>query len=346
MAAIEKLLAYYEVLALNVDGVFSWPVGDTCSGDLALRLGGLEEAESCISHALGVGSASTSGRSRALSARLGRNRRATRRHDRSPRPARPSAGLFREAGTKLYLDQVIAAKVRLQGITSDDMHSSIVAVNSAVQAEHPDLRPRAAPDGTVTLLFSDIENSTPLNERLGDAKWMELLRQHNVLIEREVRANHGYVVKTMGDGYMVAFQSAADGVRCAIAIQAAAADLPEGVRVRIGLHTGEMTREGDDFFGRHVNLAARVAGHAVGGEVLVSGVVHELVAGQGFAFEDGGERPMKGFEEPVRVWAVRKVSIIRVPRSGPLGTSRRRPNGGALANGDCELCHAILSWLA
>ena len=185
------------------------------------------------------------------------------------------------------------------------MHSSIVAVNSAVQAEHPDLRQRAAPDGTVTLLFSDIENSTPLNERLGDAKWMELLRQHNVLIEREVRANHGYVVKTMGDGYMVAFQSAADGLRCAIAVQAAAADLPEGVRVRIGLHTGEMTREGDDFFGRHVNLAARVAGHAVGGEVLVSGVVHELVAGQGFEFEDGGERPMKGFEEPVRVWAVR-----------------------------------------
>jgi class 3 adenylate cyclase len=216
-----------------------------------------------------------------------------------------AAEALSQTGAKFYLDQVIAKKVQLQGITSEDMGSSIVAVNTAVQTEKPDLRRQAAPDGTVTLLFSDIENSTALNERLGDAKWMEVLRQHNALIEREVRSQRGYVVKTMGDGYMVAFKSAADGLRCAMAIQAAARDLAEGVQVRIGLHTGEMTREGDDFFGRHVNLAARVAGHASGGEILVSGVVHELVAGQGFEFGDGGERMMKGFEEPVRIWAVR-----------------------------------------
>lgn len=213
--------------------------------------------------------------------------------------------LFRKHGAKLYLDQVIAKKVELQGLTFEDMHSSIVAINAAVQSVHPDLRQQAAPDGTVTLLFSDIENSTPLNEQLGDAKWMELLRAHNAIIDAEVKAHHGYVVKTMGDGYMVAFKGAADGLRCAIAIQEAMTGRNDGLRVRIGLHTGEMTRAGDDFFGRHVNLAARVAGHAVGGEVLVSGVVHELVAGQGFTFVDGGERTMKGFEEPVRVWAVR-----------------------------------------
>ena len=188
------------------------------------------------------------------------------------------------------------------------MHSSIVAVNSAVQAEQPDLRPQAAPDGTVTLMFSDIEDSTPLNERLGDARWMDVLRQHNALIEREVRSHQGHVVKTMGDGLHGRLPERRRRRALRLAIQAAAADLPEGVGVRIGLHTGEMTRDGDDFFGRHVNLAARVAGHAVGGEVLVSGVVHELVAGQGFAFDDGGERPMKGFEEPVRVWAVRGVT--------------------------------------
>ena len=78
-----------------------------------------------------------------------------------------------------------------------------------------------------------------------------------------------------------------------------------GVRIRIGLHTGEMVREGDNFFGRHVNLAARVAGNADGGEIFVSGVLRELVAGQTFAFEDRGERSMKGFTEKVRIWSVR-----------------------------------------
>ena len=185
------------------------------------------------------------------------------------------------------------------------MQSSIVALNRSVQSEHPDIASHAAPDGTVTLMFSDIENSTPLNERLGDARYMELLRAHNAIIEAQVKANRGYVVKTMGDGYMVAFQSAADGLRCAIAIQNAIAGMEDGVRVRIGLHTGEMVREGDDFFGRHVNLAARVAGHASGGEIFVSGILRELVSGQSFTFDDLGERPMKGFEQPTRMWSAR-----------------------------------------
>ncbi len=200
---------------------------------------------------------------------------------------------------------MIRLKVELQGLTSEDMHSSIYAVNQSVQSGRQDLAPLpAAPDGTVTLLFSDIENSTALNEQMGDATWMELLRSHNNAIEARVRAHGGYVVKTMGDGYMVAFKSASDGLRCAIAMQQDFAADP-GVRIRIGLHTGEMVREGDDFFGRHVNLAARVAGHADGGEILVSGVLRELVAGQTFAFEDRGERSMKGFTEKVRIWSIR-----------------------------------------
>jgi eukaryotic-like serine/threonine-protein kinase len=215
-------------------------------------------------------------------------------------------GEFREMGMTPALEGATKLRVSLMDIPPDtDAATSIVLVANAVRSEHPDLRRQAAPDGTVTLLFSDIEDSTPLNERLGDAKYMALLRDHNALIESKVHAHRGFVVKTMGDGYMVAFKSAAEGVHCAIAIQAAAKDLAEEVRIRIGLHTGEMTRERDDFFGRHVNLAARVAGHAVGGEILVSGVVHELVAGQGFEFVDGGERAMKGFHEAVRVWVVR-----------------------------------------
>ena len=230
-----------------------------------------------------------------------------------------AAHVAREISAVQLLHQVIARKVELQGLTSEDMHSSIVALNRTVQTQHPDLSVHAAPDGTVTLLFSDIENSTALNEQIGDAKWMALLRAHNAVIDAQVDAHDGHVVKTMGDGYMVAFKSAADGLKCAIAIQKALGPAltpgpspdatGEGslapVRVRIGLHTGEMVREGDDFFGRHVNLAARVAGHASGGEIFVSGVVRDLVSGQAFAFDDAGERAMKGFEQPVRVWAAR-----------------------------------------
>ena len=229
-------------------------------------------------------------------------------------------GHARTLGMKPLIERLLTLKLQDQGIgTTGDIYTSIVAVSDTVQRDRPDLTLHAAPDGTVTLLFSDIENSTALNEQMGDAKWMALLRAHNAVIDAQVDAHDGHVVKTMGDGYMVAFKTAADGLKCAIAIQRALVPAltpnpspdatGEGsygaVRVRIGLHTGEMVREGDDFFGRHVNLAARVAGHASGGEIFVSSVVRELVSGQPFAFDDAGERPMKGFEQPVRVWAAR-----------------------------------------
>ena len=229
-------------------------------------------------------------------------------------------GHARTLGMKPLIERLLTLKLQDQGIgTTGDIYTSIVAVSDTVQRDRPDLTLHAAPDGTVTLLFSDIENSTALNEQMGDTKWMALLRAHNAVIDAQVTAHDGHVVKTMGDGYMVAFKSAADGLKCAIAIQRAleTALTPnpspdatgEGsygaVRVRIGLHTGEMVREGDDFFGRHVNLAARVAGHASGGDIFVSGVVRDLVSGQPFDFDDAGERPMKGFEQPMRVWAAR-----------------------------------------
>src|SRR5207244_10676854 len=132
----------------------------------------------------------------------------------------------------------------------------------------------------VAIMFSDIEDSTPLNEKLGDAGWMELLREHNTIIDGQVRAHGGAVVKTMGDGYMMAFQSARKALDCAIAIQRSFAQegaLSEPVRVRVGLHAGEAVRENGDFFGKNVVMASRVAGHAKGGEILVSAVLRSLV---------------------------------------------------------------------
>jgi class 3 adenylate cyclase len=160
-------------------------------------------------------------------------------------------------------------------------------------------------------MFSDIEDSTVLTERLGDQAWQDLLRKHNALIRDQIRAYDGYEVKTMGDGFMVAFQSAKKGLDCAIAIQRAfaahnAAD-GEHVKVRIGLHAGEAIKEGDDFYGKNVIMASRVAGKANGGEILVSSLLRSLVESSVDAatFSESREVELKGLSGNHIVHAVR-----------------------------------------
>ena len=106
----------------------------------------------------------------------------------------------------------------------------------------------------------------------------------------------------MGDGYMVAFKSAAGALRCAIAMQQGFASNTE-VRVRIGLHTGPVVREHDDFYGRTVNYAARVASSALGGEIAVSADLRRMLDGQ-FAFDEGRAVELKGFGGEHRVFLV------------------------------------------
>ena len=187
---------------------------------------------------------------------------------------------------------------------------SVDEVASTVAVERPSLRPAAAPDGTVTILFSDIEGSTALNERLGDLRWLELLRVHNRLIREQVQACRGFEVKSQGDGFMIAFPSARRAIDCARRIQnAVSRELgghPDGpVRVRIGLHTGEAIREESDFYGRNVVVAARIADEAQGGEILVSSVVKELSEGAGdIDFENGREVELPGMTGTHAVYTV------------------------------------------
>jgi class 3 adenylate cyclase len=180
-----------------------------------------------------------------------------------------------------WVERVLADKLLAQGIDPTMTGASIDLVAAAALDERPDLVSHAAPDGTVTLLFSDIEGSTALNERLGDGRFLDVLHAHNQIVREQVSAHGGFEVKSQGDGFMVAFSSARRGLECAIGIQRSLRELSEkqpeqAVAVRIGLHTGEVVKEGDDFFGRHVALAARVAGAATGGEILVSSLVKEL----------------------------------------------------------------------
>jgi class 3 adenylate cyclase len=216
-----------------------------------------------------------------------------------------------ELGMKKIVERALGLKLEMQGLSSASIYTSIDAVAGAVERERPGISVHPAPDGTVTIMFSDIEDSSVLTERLGDHAWQELLQTHNALIREQLRANDGYEVKTMGDGFMVAFQSAKKGLACAIAIQRAFAEQTEAdgehVRVRIGLHAGEAIKDGDDFYGKNVILASRVAGKAMGGEILVSSLLRQLVessVGAGI-FAQARNVELKGLAGTHTVYGVR-----------------------------------------
>jgi class 3 adenylate cyclase len=162
--------------------------------------------------------------------------------------------------------------------------------------------------GLVTILFTDIEGSTSLTQRLGDAKAQEVVRTHNRIVRDALKAHNGSEIKHTGDGIMASFASASRALECAIAMQTAFAahneSAEEPIRVRIGLNAGEPIAEEKDLFGTAVIMAARIAGKAAGGEILASDVVRQLVAGKGFHFADRGEIALRGFEEPVRLFEV------------------------------------------
>ncbi len=191
-----------------------------------------------------------------------------------------------ELGMKLVVEKALALKLQAQGVDSTDLKTSIDAVTAAVQRERPDLREHAAPDGTVTLMFSDMEGFTAMTERLGDLKAREVIRWHNRIVREQLAAHGGFEVELQGDGFLLAFPSARRALLCAIAIQRAfipysAAHPEQPIRVRIGLHTGEALREADKFFGKTVILAARIAAQAAAGEILVSSLVRELTQSSG-----------------------------------------------------------------
>jgi class 3 adenylate cyclase len=167
-----------------------------------------------------------------------------------------------------------------------------------------------------TILFSDIAGSTSLTQRLGDAKSREVLRAHERIVREALRAHGGSEVKSLGDGFMATFSSATGALECAIAMQRAFAEYNAQVgaqsfqgrttlHVRIGLNAGEPIAEEGDLFGTAVQVAARIAAQAEGGEILVANVVRELAAGKGFLFADRGETVLRGFEDPVRLYEVR-----------------------------------------
>jgi class 3 adenylate cyclase len=194
----------------------------------------------------------------------------------------------------------------VQGFRELDLVGRIAA---DVGLSRPNFSRAISPDGTVTVLFTDIEGSTQLTEALGDAEWIRVLRAHNAIVRDQVAAHSGIEVKSQGDGFMLAFASAEDALGCAIGIQRKLVETPSDghrLRVRIGLHTGEPIREEDDFYGRSVILAARIAAEARGGEILVSRLVRELTERSGlFSFTDPTDVELKGLSGMHSLSAVR-----------------------------------------
>lgn len=196
-----------------------------------------------------------------------------------------------------------ASLIRDKGMAGA-LRSSVEELAGWARVERPDLVRLAAEDGTVTIAFSDIEDSTALNETLGDRAWVRLLGRHERLVHRAVEAHGGQVVKAQGDGFMLAFGSASHAVACGVQVQRSLARQHKPtVRMRLGIHRGEVVHRDGDLFGRNVAFAARVAGQACGGEILVSDAPREALDSS-VVLDEGRDAELKGVAGTHRVYAV------------------------------------------
>ena len=229
-----------------------------------------------------------------LRAMLGRARRRIRwLEDESSRPRltvpTPSEAVRGVVGT--------AIKMRDHGVRGV-IRSSIDDLALWADVERPDLARLAAGDGSVTVMFSDIEGSTELNHRLGDRGWVQLLAKHDRILTKAIEHHGGHVIKTQGDGFMVAFAEASEAVAAACDIERRLSRVRSGkladVRVRIGAHRGSAVHRDGDLFGRNVALAARVAAQAAGGEVLVSDAVIDALGDEAATVLETREAEVKG----------------------------------------------------
>jgi class 3 adenylate cyclase len=153
-----------------------------------------------------------------------------------------------------------------------------------------------------TVLFTDVVGSTDQAAGMGDRRWSELLATHDSVTRAELERFRGREINTTGDGFLATFDGPGRAVRCACAIRDAVHAI--GIRVRSGLHTGEIELHGDDIRGIAVHIAQRVEAHARPDEVLVSRTVADLVGGSGIPFADRGAHALKGVPDRWRLFAV------------------------------------------
>ena len=199
--------------------------------------------------------------------------------------------------------------------------SSLEDFDRWVFAERKEIRELTAPDGTVTIMFSDIEGSTSLNDELGDKGWMKILSRHDDIVRAAISRHHGHVVKNQGDGFMVVFTDPGDALSAAIRMHRNLSGvkgkvLSTPIAIRIGIHRGPVVARDGDFYGLNVALAARIAAEARGKETLVSESVRdELADRSAFVFTDPVEVALKGVSEPQLLWRAESAKSLGIGRS-------------------------------
>ncbi len=188
---------------------------------------------------------------------------------------------------------------------SDDMAKlapPIGAFLNRVLGDEPS-RTFSAPERELaTILFTDIAASTERASALGDAEWKSLMDRHEQAVAAAIASNGGRLVETTGDGLLASFAGPSQAIGAARAVQEAA--LPLGVRVRAGVHTGEIERRGDRIGGLGVHIAARVMAEAAAGEILASRTVRDLAIGSRIVFADRGTHELKGVPQPWELFSV------------------------------------------
>lgn len=179
----------------------------------------------------------------------------------------------------------------------------------------------------VTVLFTDIAGSTAMTQKLGDEGAQEVVRSHNRIVREAIQGFSGKEIKHTGDGIMASFPSAGAGVEAAIEMQKRTethnqSDPAHPLGLKIGLNAGEPISEDDDLFGTTVQLAARIVDKANAGQILVSSLVHGLSQGKNIKFERFADLDMKGFDEPVSVYA---VVLKEKPEVEPTANPQEKP---------------------
>jgi len=202
---------------------------------------------------------------------------------------RCTAVLSLSAGTWQIVQWHNSVPVANEQIFGVELTTTLDQLLASVVEEGSQIRLLDSSEGTVTLLFTDIVDSTALAEAAGDRAWAGMVGQHESAIRRITKKHGGVVVKVLGDGSMLAFDSARAAVRTAVECQREFAQ--EAFAVRIGIHTGEVVRTGDDLLGVTVNKAARITSAADGGNIMISSTVQDLV----------GPMPGVRFGQPVLV---------------------------------------------
>jgi class 3 adenylate cyclase len=214
-----------------------------------------------------------------------------------------SAEMHPEVGAYVAAQISGATLVALPGRDQPPYIGDVDAIVDEVEAFLTGQRHRPSLDRILsTVLFTDIVGSTQRLAELGDARWADLLAQHDDLARREIERHRGRYIDSTGDGLLATFDGPARAVRCAQALGAALGEL--GLDIRAGCHTGEIELAGDRIRGLAVHVGARVGALAGAGEVLVSSTVKDLTAGSGLQFEDTGEHDLKGVPDRWHLYRV------------------------------------------